>query len=170
MKALKQIVIDDLLARINESPYLIVVDYSGMKVAEFEGLRRRLSEQEGKLQVTKNTFVRLAAAAAEYPDGLVDLLGGQTAVAIGTGDVCAVAKILKTYSKEIKKLEIRGGVLDGVLLNKAQVEAIADLPPMDSLRAQLLGLFQTPAQQFVRLLNEPGASLARVLQAKADQG
>jgi len=170
MKVLKKTVIDSLLARISESPYLIVVDYSGLKVSEFEELRKRLSATGAKLQVAKNTFVKQAAASVDYPADLAALLVGQTAVVTGVGDVSASAKALKTYGKEINKLAIRGGVLDGSFLDEAQVIALADLPPLDILRAQLLGVLNSPAQKLVSVLNEPAASLARVLQAKADQG
>lgn len=170
MKVLKKIVIDSLLSRISASPFLLVVDYSGMKVSEFEELRKRLAATGAKLQVAKNTFVKQVAASVEYPEGLGAFLTGQTAVVTGTTDVCASAKVLKTYGKEINKLAIRGGVLDGNLLQDSQVIALADLPPLDVLRAQLLGLFNSPAQKLVSVLNEPAASLARVLQAKADQG
>lgn len=170
MKSLKKIVIDSLLERINNSPYLIVVDYGGMKVAQFEELRRRLSETGGKLQVAKNTYVKIAGSSAEFPEGFSDLLGGQTAIVTGEGDVCAAAKVLKVYGKEIGKQGIRGGVLDGNLLDEVKVMALADLPPMEILRAQFLGVLNAPAQKLVRVLNEPASSLARVLQAKADQG
>ena len=62
MKALKKVVIDELLSTINSSPFLIVVDYSGMKVAQFQALRKKLAETGAKLQVAKNTFVKQAAA------------------------------------------------------------------------------------------------------------
>ena len=123
MKVLKKIVIDSLLSRISASPFLLVVDYSGMKVSEFEELRKRLAETGAKLQVAKNTFVKQVAASVEYPDGLSAFLTGQTAVVTGTADVCASAKVVKTYGKQINKLAIRGGVLDGNLLQDAQVLA-----------------------------------------------
>ncbi len=170
MKALKKVVIDDLLSSLNDSPYLIVVDYGGLKVTEFQELRKRLAATEAKLQVAKNTFVKRAADSAEYPSELADHLSGQTAIVTGASDVCATAKVLKTYGKEISKLAIRCGVLDDVFLDDAKVVALADLPPMDVLRAQLLGVLSSPAQKLVTVLNEPGSSLARVLQAKADQG
>lgn len=170
MKVLKKVVIDSLLERISESPFLIVVDYTAMKVSQFEELRKRLRAGGAKLQVAKNTFVRQAASSVEYPEELAGHLTGQTAVVTGIGDVCATAKTLKTYGKEISKLAIRCGVLDRAFLSQAQVIALADLPPMEILRAQLLGVFNSPAQKLVSVLNEPGASLARVLQAKADQG
>jgi large subunit ribosomal protein L10 len=170
MKVLKKIVIDSLLSRVSESPFLIVVDYSGMKVSQFEELRKRLAANGAKLQVAKNTFVKQVASSVDYPAEIGDYLKGQTAVVTGSSDVCASAKVLKTYGKEISKLAIRCGVLDGSFLDESKVIALADLPPMEILRAQLLGVFNSPAQKLVSVLNEPGASLARVLQAKADQG
>lgn len=170
MKALKKVVIDDLLSSLNDSPYLIVIDYAGMKVAEFQELRKRLAATGAKLQVAKNTFVKQAADSAEYPSELAEHLSGQTAIVNGSGDVCATAKVLKTYGKEIGKLAIRCGVLDAAFLDSAKVITLADLPPMDVLRAQLLGVLSSPAQKLVTVLNEPGSALARVLQAKADQG
>ncbi|MDH4408445.1 MAG: 50S ribosomal protein L10 [Verrucomicrobiales bacterium] len=170
MKVLKKIVIDSLLSRVSESPFLIVVDYSGMKVSQFEELRKRLAACGAKLQVSKNTFVKQVASSVDYPAEIGDFLKGQTAVVTGASEVCASAKVLKTYGKEISKLAIRCGVLDGNFLDEAKVIALADLPPMEILRAQLLGVFNSPAQKLVSVLNEPGASLARVLQAKADQG
>jgi large subunit ribosomal protein L10 len=170
MKELKKVAIDDILSSINDSPYLLVVDYSGLKVAQFEELRKRLKGTNAKLQVAKNTFVKRAADSAEYPSELAGCLVGQTAIVTGETDVCAAAKVVKTYNKESKKLAIRCGVLDGAFLDEAQVIALADLPPMDILRSQLLGVLSSPAQKLVTVLNEPGSALARVLQAKADQG
>ncbi|HQW27651.1 MAG: 50S ribosomal protein L10 [Verrucomicrobiales bacterium] len=170
MKALKKVVIDDIFSQINDSPFLIVIDYSGMKVAQFQELRKRLVATGAKLQVAKNTFVKQAASSAEYPAELAANLTGQTAIVTGASDVCASAKVLKTYGKEINKVGIRCGVLDGAFLNGPSVIAIADLPPMDILRSLLLGVLSAPAQKLVTVLNEPAASLARVLKAKADQG
>lgn len=170
MKALKKVVIDDILSSINDSPFLIVIDYAGMKVAQFQELRKRLAATGAKLQVAKNTFVKQAANTAEYPSELAACLTGQTAIVTGATEVCASAKVLKTYGKEINKLGIRCGVLDGAFLEDTKVIALADLPSMDVLRSQLLGVFSSPAQKLVTVLNEPGAALARVLQAKADLG
>lgn len=170
MKVLKKIVIDDILSSVNESPFLIVVDYAGMKVSQFEELRKRLSTTGAKLRVAKNTFVKRVANEVEYPAEVAEHLTGQTAIVTGSSDVCGAAKTLKVYAKEIGKLGVRCGVLDGSFLDERNVIALADLPPLEILQAQFLGLLNTPAQRLVTVLNEPGASLARVLQAKADQG
>jgi large subunit ribosomal protein L10 len=95
-------------------------------------------------------------------------LSGQTAMVTGEVDICAAAKVLKTFAAEFKKPTVRLGVLDNAALSAAQVAELADLPSKDVLRATLLGLLQTPASQLVRVLNEPAASLARVLKAKGD--
>lgn len=170
MKEVKQVVIDQILERINESPFLLVTDYSGMTVPQFEDLRKQLKAVGAKYQVAKNTFVRKAASSAEYPEGLSEYLTGQTAVVTGESDVCAAAKVVKDFAKTAKRPGLRGGVLDGELLDEEKVRALAELPPMEILQATLLGVLNQPAQRLVTVLNEPGASLARVLQAKADQG
>ena len=170
MKEVKQVIIDEILTRINESPFLLVADYSGMTVPQFEELRKRLKGKGAKFQVAKNTFVRQAANSAEYPEGLAEFLTGQTAVVTGESDVCAAAKELKDFAKENEKPGIRGGVLDGELLDEAKVKALADLPPMEVLQATLLGVLNQPGTMLARVLNEPGSSVARVLQANADQG
>ena len=170
MKEVKKIIIDDLLSRINDSPFLLVADYGGMTVPQFEDLRKKLKAQGAKFQVAKNSFVRQAAESAEYPDGLSEYLSGQTAIVTGESDVCAAAKELKNFEKDNGKPGIRAGVLDGELLDEAKVKALADLPPMEVLQATLLGMLNQPATKLATVLNEPGASLARVLQAKSDQG
>jgi len=171
MKAEKQIIIAELLERINASPFMLVTDYSGMKVPQFEELRNRLRTTGSSYSVAKNSFVKRAIGAeSSLPDSIADSLSGQTAIVTGESDVCAAAKVLKNFRKEFAKPEIRAGILDGEVLDTAQIEALADLPPMEVLQAQLLGLLLTPAQQLVRTLNEPASALARVLQAKHDQG
>ena len=98
-----------------------------------------------------------------------DQLTGQTAVVTGQADVAPIAKILKTFAAEFKIAALKVGVVDKSVLSTADVEAIAELPPREVLLAQLLGLLLSPMSGLARLLNEPGASLARLLQAKADK-
>jgi large subunit ribosomal protein L10 len=168
MKSEKSILIDHLLEKVNASPFLFVVDYTGLTVDKFEELRKRLQGAKAELHVYKNTFVKKAAERAGYPEEIGTVLTGQSAIVTGEKDVCAAAKVMKTFATEFKKPAIKGGVMDGKYLNTDGINALADLPSREVLLATLLGLLQTPAQQLVRLLNEPAASLARVLQAKAD--
>jgi len=167
MRPEKTLIVSDIRQTLQASPYLLIVDFTGMKVPHFETLRTRLSEAGARMSVVRNTFLRIAAKDLQMPE-LSDCLAGQTAMVTGDVDICAAAKVLKTFAAEFKKPAVRGGVLDNAALSSDQVAELADLPSKDVLRAKLLGLFQTPASQFVRVLNEPGASLARVLKAKAD--
>ena len=159
MKEVKQVIIDQILDQINASPFLLVTDYGGMTVPQFEALRKELKSSGAKFQVAKNSFVKRAANSADYPDGLGEFLSGQTAVVTGESDVCAAAKVLKTFNKE-----------NGELLDEGKIKALADLPAKEVLYAQLLGVLSQPATQLATVLDQPGASLARVLQAKADKG
>ncbi|MGA0846321.1 MAG: 50S ribosomal protein L10 [Luteolibacter sp.] len=161
----KKIIIDGLLERVNASPFVLVIDYTGMTVPHFSELRNRLSAAGAVCHVAKNTYMRKALAEAGLPDP-GDQLTGQTAFITGESDVAAAAKVLKNFEKEFKKPGIKLGILDGLLLGEEQVKAIAELPPREVLLAQLLGVINAPATKLLRTLNEPGASLARVIQAK----
>jgi large subunit ribosomal protein L10 len=168
MRPEKATIVEDLSARLNQSPFLIVTEYTGMNVLQFSELRSRLAGAGAQCRVVKNTFLRRAAAGIGYPD-LAETLNGQTAIVTGESDVCAAAKVLKVFGAEFQKLAIKAGVLDKAIISKEQIQALADLPPKAVLQSQLLGVLKSPLQKLVVLLNEPGASLARLLKARLDQ-
>jgi len=168
MKAEKTILIEHLLEKVNASPFLFVVDYTGLTVNKFEELRKRLHEAGAELHVFKNTLVKKAAERAGYPEELGTALTGQSAVVTGAKDVCAAAKVMKTFAAEFEKPKMKAGVLDGKYLDADGIKVLADLPSREVLLATLLGVLSAPASKLVRLLNEPAASLARVLNAKAE--
>ena len=168
MRPEKATIVEDLSTRLNQSPFLIVTEYTGMNVLQFSELRTRLAGAGARCRVVKNTFLRRAAAEVGYPD-LADNLSGQTAIVTGETDVCAAAKVLKGFSTEFQKPTVKVGVLDKVIISKEQIGALADLPPKSVLQSQLLGVLKSPLQKLVLLLNEPGASLARLLKARVDQ-
>ena len=168
MRPEKPTIVEDVKIRLNNSPFLIVVEYGGMNVNHFAELRNRLGTVGASLTVVKNTFLRRSIKDAGYPE-LDAHLTGQTAFVVGEKDICASAKILKTFSAEFEKPKIRVAILDNSILDTDQVLALADLPSKEVLQAQLLGLLLQPATQLVRTLNEPAASLARVLAAKVKE-
>jgi large subunit ribosomal protein L10 len=168
MRPEKADIVSDLSEKLNSSSFLLVTDYQKMKVPQFGELRNRLSPLGGEIHVVKNSFLKRAMATSGLPD-VGDQLTGQTAVVTGQADVAPVAKILKSFAAEFKIAALKVGVVDKSVLSTAEVEAIAELPPREVLLAQLLGLMLSPMSGLARLLNEPGASLARLLQAKADK-
>jgi large subunit ribosomal protein L10 len=168
MRPEKSFIVEDLREKFQASPFLIVADYTGMTVPHFAELRSRLRGTGANLNVVKNSFIRIAAKELGLPD-LATALKGQNAVVTGNSDICGAAKVLKTFAKEFTKPVLKGGVLDNSALDASQLAALADLPPREVLQATLLGLLLSPATKLVRTLNEPGASLARILQAKAEK-
>ena len=84
-------------------------------------------------------------------------------------DPITAAKIAVAYAKENDKLVILGGAMGKTVLDANAVKALAELPSLDELRAQLLGVISAPASKLVRTINEPGSALARLLQAKIDE-
>jgi len=168
MRPEKKSIVEELSGRLNASPFLIVTEYRGMNVLQFSELRTRLAGVGAQCKVVKNTFLRRAALEVGYPD-LGEQLTGQTAIVTGDRDISAAAKVIKVFSTEFKRPEVRLGVLAQALISRDQVQALADLPAKEVLQAQLLGVLKSPLQKFVTVLNEPGASLARLLQAKLDK-
>jgi len=168
MRAEKKSINNEYLVRLNSSPFFIVVDYCGLKVAPLTELRKRLNAAGSELHVVKNSIFRLAAKEAGIAD-LGSTLAGQLAVVTGQKDVSSAAKVLKTFGAEFDKPKIRFGYLKSERLEAADLLKLADLPSLEVLRAKILGLFNAPATKLVTVLNAPASQLARVIQAKADK-
>jgi len=169
MRAEKQYLTKEYLARLNASPFFIVVDYKGLKVGPMTDLRKRLNKAGSEIHIVKNSIFRLAAKEAGVTD-LNGALAGQMAVVTGQKDISAAAKVVKNFNAEFDKLKIQFGYLNNNRLQSADILALADLPSIEVLRAKLLGLPQTPATRLVALLNTPASQFARVLQARVDKG
>jgi large subunit ribosomal protein L10 len=144
---------------------IVVAHYKGMTVAQMTDYRRRMKEAGGAVKVTKNRLAKLALKETDA-NGLSELLQGQTCVAYSEDPVSA-AKVSVRYARENEKLVILGGAMGKTLLDSKAVKALADLPSLDELRATLIGLLQAPASKIARIMKEPGAMLARTLQAKS---
>ena len=169
MRAEKQFISQEYVARLNASPFFLVVDYTGLKVGPITELRKRLQKAGAEIHVVKNSLFRLAAKEAGVAD-MNGALGGQLAVVTGQKDVSAAAKVVKTFAAEFEKPKIRFGYLNNQRLEAKDVLAMADLPSLDVLRAKLLGLLNAPATRLAQVIQAPAAALARVLKAKLDKG
>lgn len=167
MRPEKATIVSDIQSKLQKSPFLLIADYGGMQVKHFEELRTRLAGVGAECHVVKNSFVKRAIKDLGLPE-LNGALSGQTAMITGESDICAAAKVVKTFVSEFTKPAVRAGILDNAVLSADEVKVLADLPSKEVLQAKLLGLMLAPATKLVRTLNEPGASLARVLKAKAD--
>jgi large subunit ribosomal protein L10 len=169
MRAEKQILTKEYAARLNASPFFIVIGYQGLKVAHMTELRLRLQKAGAEVHVVKNSIFRIAAKEAGVGE-LNGSLAGQMAVVTGRKDISAAAKALKNFAAEFDKLKVKFAYLNNQRLEEAAIGALADLPSLDVLRAKLLGLFNAPATKLVTLLSTPASQLVRVLKAKAEKG
>ena len=147
----KKIIINGLLDRVNASPYLIVIDYTGLTVQQFTELRHRLSDGGAQCTVAKNSYMRQVLTEAGLPD-IGETLIGQTAFVMGESEIFAAAKAIKNFEKEFKKPEMKVGILGDTLLDADRLQTIADIPSRDAVLAQLLGTILEPASQIARII------------------
>jgi large subunit ribosomal protein L10 len=169
-KADKEKVIAELTDRLKSADALIVADYRGLTNSQLASLRVELLNHGAKLSVVKNTLTRRAAEAAGA-DALLALLEGPTAIAFveADGNPVAVAKALTDAAKETKILTLRGGVLSGNPISGAEIESLAKLPPLDVLKAQLVGVIVAPLSQLAAVLNAPLQNLVGLIDARITQ-
>lgn len=168
MRAEKQNISAEYIARLNASPFFIVVDYQGLKVGPITELRKRLFKVGAEMHVVKNSIFRIAAKEAGVAD-LTGTLAGQLAVVTGRQDVSAAAKVLKTFSSEFDKPKLKFGYLNSQRMESKDIITLADLPSIEVLRSKLLGLINTPATSLARIINTPATQLAQVIKAKSEK-
>jgi len=168
MRAEKKFIGSEYVARLNASPFYIIVDYRGLAVPHFTELRKRLTKAGAEIHVVKNSIFRIAVREASGAE-LTGELAGQLAMVTGSKDISAAAKVLKTFKAEFEKPKLQFGFLGKQRLETAELLVLADLPSMDVLRAKLVGLLQTPATRVVQVLSTPAQMLARVIKAHAEK-
>ncbi len=149
----KAAVIDEIADQIRGSEAVFAVDYRGISVPQAAELRESLRGSESTFRVTKNTLTVLAADKAEQ-ESLKDFLAGPTALTFVKGDVAAAAKSLSDFQKaQPDLLPFKGGTLNGVAIDAAQITALAKLPTRDVLYQQLVGIVASPISGLARTLN-----------------
>jgi large subunit ribosomal protein L10 len=166
----KHRVVADLTERLKTADTLIVADYRGLTMPQIDELRSELLKHGARFTVVKNTLTRRAAEAAGS-DTLLALLDGPTAIAFleSDGDPVAVAKALGAAARDTKVLEVRGGILDGRAITPDDVENLAKVPPVDVLRAQVLGAVTAPLTAIVGLFTAPLQNLVGLIDARITQ-
>lgn len=143
----KQQVVSEISSKLRESSCTIVADYRGLNVSQVTELRKQLRDAGIEFQVVKNTLARRATAQAELTE-LDAALTGPTAIAFSKNDVVAPAKILSDFAKKNDQLEVKGGVVEGKVVDVAQIKALADLPSREGLLSMLLSVLQAPMRNF----------------------
>jgi large subunit ribosomal protein L10 len=166
----KERVVAELTERLRTTETLLIADYRGQTMPQIDDLRTKLIEHGARFAVVKNTLTRRAAEAAGA-DTLLALLEGPTAIAFleSDGDPVAVAKALVDAARTTRVLEVRGGVFEGRPIEAAEIESLAKLPPVDILRAQVLGAITGPLTAIVGLFTAPLQDLYGLIDARIEQ-
>ena len=166
-RAAKRELVATLHDMLKDTGVIVVARNNGLVAAQSADFRSRVKAAGGTVKVAKN---KLAALALDGTDaaGIKALLKGPTILAYSKDPISA-AKTAIAYAKENDKLVILGGAMGKTVLDANGVKALAELPSLDELRAKLLGLMQAPAAKLLRVVNEPGSAIARLLKAKLDK-
>jgi large subunit ribosomal protein L10 len=164
----KEALVEEVAQLLSAAGALYVSDYRGLTVAELTELRGKLRASGATLRVLKNTLTRLAAERAGRAQ-LLPLLAGPTAVTVCGDDPVAPAKTLNDFARTHDELQVRGGLLQGSVLDTAGVRALAMLPPREVLVARVVGGMAAPISGLVNVLQGTVAGFVRALQQIADQ-
>ena len=164
--------VEELREKFGRATSVFVADYRGLGVSQMETLRGGLRsaagddvENRSEFRVAKNSVLKLAASGGPA-EGLQDHFKGTTSIAMSFGDPVALAKTLVDYAKENEEFEIRSAMLDGQVLEPAEISTLATLPSLDELRGKIVGLLQAPASKLARLMVEPAGQMARLVSAR----
>jgi large subunit ribosomal protein L10 len=167
-KQRKEEVFNQYTEWLDKSQAVILVEYTGITMKEFDNIRAKIRECGGEFHVLKNTLAKKAFESREvsFPAGTFEK---STAAAFAFGDVAGTAKALSDVTKSIEFVKVKGGFMDKQTLSVVQVKSLASMPPLPVVRAQLLGVIQAPAGKLVRTLAEPARQVAAVLKAYSDK-
>ena len=149
----KKQLVSELAAQLKEAKSIIFVDYRGLTVAEDTIMRRNFRNENVSYRVCKNTLFKLALKEIGINDFDEKMFEGTTAAVFGTDEVTP-ARLFCKSTKDFNKMEVKFGIVNGEIMDKAKVEALAKIPSREILIAMLLGTLQGPISAFARALNQ----------------
>ena len=150
---LKQPIVDEIKGLLDGAHAAVAVEYLGINVDQDTKLRKELRENGVIYKVFKNTLIKRAVAGTEF-EGLIPDLEGPTALAVSKTDATAPGRIIAKYAKEIKPLELKGGVVEGSYYDRKAMAVVAEIPGREVLLSRLLGSLQSPIANFARVINQ----------------
>ena len=150
---LKKPIVEEISAYIKDAQSVVLVDYRGLTVEQDTNLRKQLREAGITYKVYKNTMMNFAFKGTDF-ESLSSYLEGPSAIAISTTDATAPARILCNFAKGADKLEVKGGVVEGIAYDAKGIAEIAKIPSREELLSKLLGSIQSPITNFARVMNQ----------------
>ena len=164
----KEQVIGELHEKMAKAKAAIVAEPKGLDVATVTELRRKLRDAKVEYRVVKNTLAARAAKGTTL-ELVAEKFVGPTAIVMSYDDVVVPAKLLADFMKDRENFTIRTAVIEGKVVDAKGILALAKLPGLKELRAQIAATIAQPATQLARMLGTPGQQLARVIGARREQ-
>lgn len=163
----KEELVDEYRELLERSAGIIISSHSGLTVKDTEDLRARIREVGGEFHIVKNSLMKLAmdAAGVPIPDGSLE---GTTAVGFADEDIPGVAKAIVDLAKDGEVVNVKAGIVRGAVYDGRQISRLAELPPLNVLQAQLLGLLETPASQVAGVLQSSVRQVLNVMKAYSE--
>jgi large subunit ribosomal protein L10 len=164
----KEQVIGELHEKMAKAKAAIIAEPRGLDVATVTELRRKLRAQKVEYRVVKNTLAARAAKGTTL-ETVAEKFVGPTAIVMSYDDVVLPAKLLAEFMKDRENFSIRMAVIEGKVIDAKGVQALAKMPGLQELRAQIAAMIAQPATKLARMIGTPGQQLARVLGARREQ-
>ena len=149
----KQVIVNEIKEKLEKAASLVIVDARGLTVEQDTAMRKQLREAGVDYKVYKNTMVHFAIQGTVY-EGLDEYLNGPSASAFSYGDATTAASILSKVAKDVKALEFKAGVVEGVTYDAAGMKLVAEIPSREVLLSKLLGSFKSPMSSFARVIDQ----------------
>ncbi len=165
-KARKEELVAQYLELADQSNAIFMAEYSGMSVKGMEALRKVVREADGAFHVTKKTLLKIALEQSGKPIP-TDLMDGQLAAGFALDEAPTLAKALVKFAKAEDALTLKGGIFNDEILSSDQVKALADMPSLPELRAQILGLINAPARNIATVIAGGIRQVVNVIDAYA---
>lgn len=150
---LKKPIVDEISEVVKDAQGVVLVDYRGLTVEQDTNLRKQLREAGITYKVYKNTMMNFAFKGTDF-EQLTPHLEGPSAIAVSKDDATAPARIIVKFAKEAPALELKAGVVEGVLYDAKGIADVAKIPSREELLSRLLGSLQSPVANFARVLNQ----------------
>ena len=149
----KQAIIDEIKDKFERAESAVVIDYMGITVAQADAMRKKLREANVDYTVYKNTLVKRAIDGTDYAP-MAEVLEGPSALAFSYNDATAPARVLNDAIKEFKKMEFKGGFVEGEYYDKEAIAQIASIPSREVLISKFMGSIQSPISSFARVVSQ----------------
>ena len=167
-KGKKKEELDALKKELGEVKNMFVAQFKGMTVAQDTELRHKIRETKSKYRVVKNTLAKKAAEGTPV-EGVAKSFDGSTAIAYNVSDPVSLAKALTAYAKTNPLFVFKAGMVEGRVINLADIANVAAMPSKEELIAKVLFLLNAPAQRLAVALNGVARNLAVVINQAVEQ-